>query len=67
MGLRDKLKQGVRTIFDRMSGEYSSAAPDPDTVERLEQPRSKGAVGEVKVTRAKLTRAKDLADKEAGE
>ena len=31
MGLRDKVKSKVRSVVDRLSGEYSSAAPEEIT------------------------------------
>ena len=60
MGLRDRIKSRLRSAVDRLSGEYSAAAPEErtpyevpgtpqDDVEivraRLKRPREKGAGG----------------------
>ena len=64
MGIRDRLKNSVRSLVDRFSGEYSSASgevrQDDPPPEDHGNPQA-----EVKVTRARLKRPRDA--KESGE
>jgi len=55
MGLRDKLKNSVRTVLDRFSGEYSAGSGEirPDDAPLPSEP------GDVRVTRARLKRPRD--------
>jgi hypothetical protein len=62
MGLRDRLSRGIQKVRDRLSGEYSAAAPD----EIIPMDRPGVANENAKVIRAKLKRPTDLADKETG-
>lgn len=51
MGLRDKMKDGVRKVMDRFSGEYSEPAP------KVREPYSKGTPDEnAQVVMARLNR-----------
>ena len=62
MGLRDRLKQSVRTVLDRFSGEYSAAADEvrPPDAAGTPPPTPPPAAGEgVSVTRARLKRPRD--------
>lgn len=57
MGLRDKIKNRLRDVVNRVSGEYSAVAPDPETVQPYERP---GVPQEdAKVLRARLKRPLD--------
>lgn len=57
MGLRDKIKNRLRDAVNRLSGEYSAVAPDPETVKPYERP---GVPQEdAKVLRARLKRPLD--------
>lgn len=54
MGLRATLKQRIKTVFGRLSGEYSAAAPDE--IQPFE--RNLGEDESRKVVRAQLHRPK---------
>lgn len=54
MGLRGTLKQRLRTVFERLSGEYSAAAPE----EIQPFARNLGEDPNRKVVRAQLHRPK---------
>jgi hypothetical protein len=54
MGLRAALKQRMRTVFERLSGEYSAAAPDE--IQPFE--RNLGEDPSRKIVRAQLHRPK---------
>ena len=51
MGLRDRLKKKVRSAVDRLSGEHSAAAPDPDRVEGYARPGERNDDAEVVMAR----------------
>lgn len=61
MGLRDRL----RKVVSKLSGEYSAGESEVRTPSPEEASRPAPG-GEVKVTRARLKRARDLADEKAG-
>lgn len=59
MGLRDSLKNTVRSVLNKLSGEYSAGAaeirdPPPES--------TPVAGGDVKITRARLKRPRDAAE-----
>ncbi|MCB9758716.1 MAG: hypothetical protein H6739_02655 [Alphaproteobacteria bacterium] len=51
MGLRDKIKKRVRGVVDRLSGEYSSAAPEE--IKPYERPGIPNEEAEVVMARLK--------------
>lgn len=63
MALRDRLKKTVRTVIDRLSGEYSAASSEiQEPPPEWNATPAEGA--EVKVTRARLKRPGDAGDKD---
>jgi hypothetical protein len=54
--LRKKLKDKLKTVINRLSGEYSAVAPE--TIEPYERPGKPVDDAEVKVLRANLNRPK---------
>ncbi len=60
MGLRDKLKQKVRRVADRLSGEYSAQAPTAEEIVPYERNVDNDGV---EVVRARLVRPVDSKSK----
>jgi len=56
MGLRDKLKSKARGVFNRLSGEYSAAAPDE--IKPFERPDAPNPDAEIQWARLKRPREK---------
>ena len=56
MGLRDRFKRRIRTVTDRLSGEHSAVAPDPEQVETYARPGQPNDDAEVVMARLKRPR-----------
>lgn len=63
MGLRDRLKNKLRTAVDRLSGEHSAVAPD--SVETYSRPGQPNEEAEVVMARLHRPRAGSGAKKKA--
>ncbi|MCP4809765.1 MAG: hypothetical protein GY913_25100 [Proteobacteria bacterium] len=57
MGFRDKLKGRVRSVVDKLSGEYSAPAPKGEDIKPFE--RDLPPDPDAKILRAKLERPRD--------
>lgn len=57
MGFRDKLKGHVRSVVDKLSGEYSAPAPKGEDIKPFE--RDLPPDPDAKILRAKLERPRD--------